>query len=97
MKYEINIEIERTTIIGNHTPNTSETQTNNDVIEVTAKEIPTETGFRIIEKKGEKKWSDLRCRQPALKPVHVNTNNTQKVAFGFQNKNIRTSKQNLSR
>ena len=54
MKYEINIEIERTTIIGNNSPNTSETKTNNDVIEVTAKETPTETGFRIINKIDEK-------------------------------------------
>ncbi len=54
MKYEINIEIERTTIIGNHTPNTSETNANNDVIEATAKEITNETGFKIIENTDKK-------------------------------------------
>lgn len=41
MKYEINIEIERTTIIGNQSPNTSNVETNDDVIEVEAKEITT--------------------------------------------------------
>jgi hypothetical protein len=62
MKYEINIEIERTTIIGNHTPNTSETQTNNDVIEVTAKELPNETGFKIIEKPENKEQKNGRIQ-----------------------------------
>jgi hypothetical protein len=39
MKYEINIEIERTTIIGNNSPNTSNVENNNEAIEVEAKEI----------------------------------------------------------
>jgi hypothetical protein len=41
MKYEINIEIERTTIIGNHSPNTSSVEEQTDAIEVEAKEIIT--------------------------------------------------------
>lgn len=46
MKYEINIEIERTTIIGNNSPKASDPKTSdiekdNDVIEVEAKEIKT--------------------------------------------------------
>jgi hypothetical protein len=43
MKYEINIEIERTTIIGNHSPNTSDIENNDNVIEVEAKEIKQKT------------------------------------------------------
>jgi hypothetical protein len=39
MKYEINIEIERTTIIGNQSQNTSSVENDENVIEVEAKEI----------------------------------------------------------
>ncbi len=52
MKYEINIEIERTTIIGNNSPKTSETENNNDVIEVEAKEIKP---IGLPPKSGEQK------------------------------------------
>lgn len=42
MKYEINIEIERTTIIGNQQqPNNFDVENDNDAIEVEAKEIKT--------------------------------------------------------
>jgi hypothetical protein len=49
MKYKINIEIERTTTIGNYSPNTSESEENENAIEVKAKEIPNEKGFKIIK------------------------------------------------
>jgi hypothetical protein len=41
MKYEINIEIERTTIIGNYSPKPSEIEKDDNAIKVEAKEIKT--------------------------------------------------------
>jgi hypothetical protein len=57
MKYEINIEIERTTIIGNYSPNTSDKD--GDVIEVTAKELPSETDCKTNKKLKNKEQNNV--------------------------------------
>jgi hypothetical protein len=57
MKYEINIEIERTTIIGNYSPDTSDKD--GDVIEVTAKELPSETDSKTVKKLKNKEQKNV--------------------------------------
>jgi hypothetical protein len=57
MKYEISIEIERTTIIGNYSPNTSDKA--GDVIEVKAKEIANETDCKTVKKLKNKEQKNV--------------------------------------
>ncbi len=63
MKYEINIEIERTTIIVNQQPNTSNVEEHNEAIEIEAKEIANETDCKTVKKlknKEQKICGDLK-------------------------------------
>jgi hypothetical protein len=48
MKYEISIEIERTTISGHYSPKTSEVEKNNYIIEVEARELPNKTDIKLL-------------------------------------------------
>jgi hypothetical protein len=59
MKYEINIEIERTTIIGNHSAKVPETENDDDVIDIKATKIVNETDKKSVKKLKNKEQKNV--------------------------------------